>query len=452
MLVNRVRVQREERTQSLDPSLDRAAAVTRRLIRFLDESPTPFHCAARLGAILRRAGFERHRLDAVKLGDAGFVQCGGSLLAWRRGQRPEAGLRVVAAHSDSPNLRLKPGMLFRRNRHGQFDVDVYGRVLLHTWLDRDLALAGRIVVNEGGRLRVKLVNVRRALCRIPSLAIHLDPDVNERGLVLNKHLHLSPILSGPLASVAGLRERLGRELRVNPRQIRGHDLALYDVQGGEVGGLENEFIYSARLDNQAHCFAAAFAISRLPAATQSTAVIALFNHEEVGSVSSVGAAGPNLRRLLMRLRNETAGSPGRGFPQSLVLSTDAGHALHPNYAERSDPGHAPVLNGGLMIKTNVNQRYATDGTSAAIFRELCRECGIRYQEFVNRPDLACGSTIGPRLSADLGIPTVDVGIPLLSMHSIREQAGTYDQLTLHRFLLHFFTLDRFPIARALLRR
>ncbi len=416
------------------------------LKRFLDASPTPFHCAANAASLLRRASLEAHQGSGAKLGDAGYFLEGGSLVAWRRGLKPSAGIRIIAAHTDSPNLRLKPNWLTESAGYRQLNVDVYGRVLLHTWLDRDLSLAGRVILEQDGRLRSKLVNVKTPLCRVPSLAVHLDPDVNERGLVLNKHLHMSPILGQDTPHRAAFLRELSLQLGIDPRAIRGHDLCLYDNQPAAIAGLGGEFIHSARLDNQVHCHAAIRALAQLPKRLDATCVVALFDHEEVGSLSGRGAAGEQLKHVIQQLSEDGVERSGV-LAKSLVFSADAGHALHPNYQERHDATHAPVLNGGPMLKTNVNQRYATDAIGAAIVRQLSRQAKVPLQEFVNRPDLHCGTTIGPRLFAKLGITTVDVGVPLLSMHSIREQGGVGDQRSMQRLLSHAMTVPKLPAVR-----
>ncbi len=422
------------------------------LLRFIDAGPSPYHCVAEVERRLRAAGFSK--LDEgkrwrLRVGRGYFTtRADASLIAWRVGSRPahESGLRVIAAHTDSPNLRLKPRFLKRDRHHGLLDVDVYGSPLLYTWVDRDLALAGRVLWRHRGRLESGLVRIDRPLCRIPSLAIHLDRGVNDRGLALNRNKHLSPLVATwsdarPPREVLGsmIRQRLGGRTGA----LLGHDLCLYDWQKASLGGLRREFVHAARLDNQAMCHAAlASLLEAGPRA--STSMIALLDHEEVGSRSGHGAESPLLHEVIKRSSGGQSALTSRIAARSFVLSADMAHGLHPNHSKMHDPRHAPVLNQGPVLKTHVRQRYATDGRSGAVFRELCNQAGIACQEFVNRPDLRCGTTIGPRLAAGLGIPTADIGNPMLSMHSVREMAGARDHLTMARVLLHFLSVEQLP--------
>jgi aspartyl aminopeptidase len=420
----------------------------RDLLSFIDASPTPFHAVAEARRRLLAAGFVE-RSEAGRFGHApgetAFVlRGGGSLIAWRCGSQPpaEAGFRLIGAHTDSPNLRLKPRAGKAREGLLQFDVDVYGGAILASWADRDLGLAGRLMVEQEGRLASLLVRIDRPLARVPNLAIHLNREVNDKGLVLNKHQHLAPLVaswseggSSPEAAVA---ELLAGAAGVDPASLRGHDLMLFDLQPGAIGGSQGEFLFSARLDNQAMCHAALGALLGASSAP-ATAVIALFDHEEVGSVTSRGAEGPFLEQVLSRLAGEGIDAAPRSLARSVLVSADMAHALHPNFADLHDKEHAPRLNGGPVVKTNVNQRYATEGETAALFRSLCADTGVPCQEYVHRPDLACGSTIGPLSAARLGVRTVDVGNPMLSMHSARELGGSKDPELMQRVMLAFLS-------------
>lgn len=409
--------------------------VARDLVRFIDASPSPFHCVAESARRLAARGFSPLREGDAwkpKAGQGYYLTRGdGSLIAFRVGQKAstEAGFRVLGAHTDSPNLRLKPRPGKVKEQLLMFDVDVYGGVLLATWTDRDLGLAGRVFVEEKGALVSKLVRVDKPMCRVANLAIHLNREVNDKGLVLNKHQHLAPLVSGAPASGSGAEAvlaLLGEALQVDPGAIVGHDLCLFDVQPGSLGGASEEFIFAARLDNQAMCHASVEALGAADVA-EHTSVIALFDHEEVGSGSARGADGSFLFDVLGRLAGASPEHFARAVAKSAMISADMAHAVHPNYADLHDANHMPRLNGGPVLKTNYNQRYATDAETGALFRSLCRKSGVPYQEFVNRPDLACGSTIGPISAARLGIKTVDVGNPMLSMHSVREMTGSADQ-------------------------
>lgn len=408
---------------------------TQDLLDYIQASPTPHHCVAETERRLVEAGFtrleegERWKLEA---GKGYFVHRGGALLAFRTGLEPaaEAGFRLLGAHTDSPNLRIKPQPDVRAEGYAQLGVEVYGGVLTHTWLDRDLGLAGRVMIagEAPGQVETRLVKVDRPLLRIPALAIHLDREVVTKGLVLNSQRHLPPLLG--LEPALPLRELLAEELGVDKERILSWDLSLMDVQPPAVGGLRGEFIFAPRLDNQASCHAALLALLRADAA-DATQITCLYDHEEVGSGSTAGAGGSAAEDLMRRLA-ETEGpgaEPGslpRAVARSWQVSADMAHAVHPNYADRHEPEHKPRLNGGPVIKINHQQRYATDAEGEALFEALCREADVPCQRFVTRTDLACGSTIGPISATRLGIRTIDVGNPMLSMHSIREQGGSQD--------------------------
>ncbi|MCK6591574.1 MAG: M18 family aminopeptidase, partial [Polyangiaceae bacterium] len=353
------------------------------------------------------------------------------IVAFVAGSEPpaKAGFKVIGAHTDSPGFRLKPLPDVNSRGYQQLGVEVYGGVLFTTWLDRDLSIAGRVLFDRGGSIEARLVDLVRPVARIPNLAIHLNRQVNTEGLVLNAQKHLVPLVG--LGKEAVLKSVIARELGEKAEALAGFDLCLYDTAKASVGGLENEFIFTARLDNLGSSHAAMRAlIKAADTATPATRVIVLYDHEECGSRSFVGAGGPVLRDTLERLVDALPDGKGQGLARavagSFLISADMAHAVHPNYADQHEPLHAPQLNRGLVIKSNSNQSYATDGASGAVFEALCRKVGYSPQRFVTRSDLPCGSTIGPITAAKLGIPTVDVGAPMLSMHSCREMAGTLD--------------------------
>jgi aspartyl aminopeptidase len=418
----------------------------RDLLSFLDASPTPWHAADVLARRLEARGFAR--LDArepwtLERGK-GYVSlhAGSSLVAFRVGTRPpaEAGFRLVAAHTDSPGLRLKPRPAEGRHGHLLLDVEVYGSPILATWFDRDLSLAGRVVREEDGRLATHLVRTEVPVARIPTLAIHLDRSVAEEGWKIDRHLHLSPTLglSDPRDARAAFDEFLAGLLPARPGRVRGFDLALVDSVPAARLGLEGELVASGRLDDLASCHAAVLALEDAPA-SDATAVAVLFDHEEVGSESAEGAASAWLRDVLRRI-DEEAPAPGglpRALAGSLLVSADMAHAVHPTRADRTDAGHAPQLNGGPVLKTNASRRYTTDGETAAFFRTLCARAEVPCQEFAMRADLPCGSTIGPVAAARLGVRAVDVGNPTLSMHSIRELSGAHDHAAMADVLGRF---------------
>lgn len=443
------------------------------LIAFLNASPTPWHAVAEAARRLDAAGALRLREDdpwspdALRPGTLAYViRGGGSLAAFRvpgipdeasaapRAARPMP-FRIVAAHTDSPGLRLKPRP--RPNAHGyrQWGVEAYGGILNNSWLDRDLALAGRAfrATGDGAASEPALVRFDAHPVRIPQLAIHLDRGVND-GLTLNPERHLVPIL-GLDASPESSLEALLEQATGAPFPDLAFDLCLVDAQPAAYGGLDDAFIHSGRLDNLAMCHAALAALlgaheaigkreekgKEKGAATAVVPVAVLFDHEEVGSVSGHGAASNFLAAVLERLafaRGLDREAWLRALPQSFLISADMAHALHPNYPERHDGLHFPLPNRGPVLKANANLRYATDAGSAARFRGWAARAGVPVQDFVNRADLACGSTVGPGLSAALGIPAVDAGNAMLSMHSARELCGADDPALMTAVMREFF--------------
>jgi aspartyl aminopeptidase len=426
------------------------------LLQYLDVSPTPYHAVAESVRRLRVAGYsELHEGDAWKLsaGQRAYtIRNGSSIIAFSCGQKPpsESGFLAVGSHTDSPNLRIKPIADATRHGYRQLGVEVYGGVLLSTWLDRDLSLAGRVLVERDGKLSSELVDFARPLLRIPNLAIHLNRSVNSEGLLLNQQTHLSPILGLAKAESPSLHQLLASEISArssstttSAEHILGYDLSLYDVQRAALSGLSSEFIHSARLDNLASCFGALSALIHVDGDHDATRVVVLYDHEEVGSRSAQGAASPFLRQTLERIV-QARGAAGaesfvRAMARSFLISSDMAHAIHPNYADRHEPAHAPLLGGGPVLKINANQSYATDGIGSARFAQLCRAADVASQQYVVRSDMPCGSTIGPISAAELGLATVDIGSPLLSMHSIREMAASSDVTSLARLLEEYFS-------------
>ncbi len=426
--------------------------LTADLLAFLHASPTPYHAVASAKERLESAGF-RELYESDSWADTGpgryfvthaesailaFVVPASSILR---------GFRIVGAHTDSPNFRLKPKPEYAKEGYLQLGVEVYGGMLLNSWLDRDLSLAGRVVQADG---RTRLVRIDRPLLRVVQLAIHLDRDVNEKGLVLNRQEHLAPVLGLGTATgdeVAGL---VAAELGIDRATIAALELMLFDTLPPAIGGVRNELIFSARLDNLAcsHAAIAALVLGAAAAEGGSTVpVAALFDHEEVGSQSAAGAGSSFLPRVLERIALMCTSSRGVSDPRehyhralagSQCISADMAHAVHPNFADRHEARHRPVLNGGPVLKVNAQQRYATSARTGALFQELCRAVDVPVQHYVARTDLPCGSTIGPITSTLLGIPTVDVGNAMLSMHSAREMAGTKDPEMLTRVLTHFY--------------
>jgi aspartyl aminopeptidase len=422
-----------------------ADPLTRDLLGFIEAAPTPYHAVSEVSGRLARAGF--HQLSERETwhlapGEGGFVvRAGGSIAAFRMGRKSpaEAGFVMVGAHTDSPNLRLKPNAQLTAHGYEQLSVEVYGGVLLSTWLDRDLGLAGRLVLEDGS---TRLVRLPGSVGRVPSLAIHLNRDVNSNGLSLNAQTQLLPVAALELSSGGlELNERLAAAAGVTPEAIRGSDLCLFDVQPPALGGARNELIFSARLDNLVSCHAALSALLNADAAADATRVVVLYDHEEVGSETASGAGSRFLENVLQRLLASYAPSSdgfARAMAGSLLVSADMAHAVHPNYPDKHDKQHRPLLGKGPVLKVNVSQRYATDGPTAACFRSACARAGVEPQHFVSRNDIGCGSTIGPIAAAGLGLRAVDVGGPMLSMHSCREMAASADVPVMVRVLTELF--------------
>ena len=436
------------------------------LLAFIDESPTPYHAVRVAIARLEAAGYsalDETAMWSLAPGDRRYVvRAGGSLAAFEVGSSApsEAGFRVVGAHTDSPNLRIKPTADVRSKGYHQLAVEPYGGVLLHTWLDRDLSLAGRVSLRAGSRTETRLVDFERSILRIPNLAIHLYRELSETGLKLNPQQHMVPVLGlGEDASFVDLLcEELGQTgARPKADEILAWDLMAYDVQPATRSGARGEFIHAARLDNLAssHAGLAALVAAGEGGPCEATRMVVLYDHEEVGSRSTQGAGGTFLGDTLERVvacaddratsearaGRDWAQSRARAISRSWLISADMAHAIHPNYADRHEPGHMPRIGAGPVIKTNSNQSYATDAESAGFFASLCGRVGVTPQNFVVRSDLGCGSTIGPISAARVGIRTVDVGSPMLSMHSCREMAGCDDVAAMVDVLSEFFRAD-----------
>ena len=389
------------------------------LAAFLTASPTPYHAVAAAVARLRAAGFTEQIETAPWAGEPGgrYLVRDGTLLAWWQRAAP-APLRIFAAHTDSPTLKVKPYPDSGAAGWRQVAVEVYGGALWNSWLDRDLGLAGRLARYDGSTVPV---DVRRPLQRVPQLAIHLDRGVNQ-GLTLDPQQHLLPVWG--LGEPSGFLEFVAEEAGVDPRDVAAHDLVVHDLTPPAALGGDGELFAAARLDNlvSVHAGLAALVAAR---DGDTAPVLVAFDHEEVGSASATGAAGPLLETVLSRL---AGGFDARAevFAASRALSVDVTHAAHPNYLGHHDPGHRAVPNGGPALKVNANQRYATDAPGAAAWARACRDAGVPSQVFVSRNTVPCGSTVGPIIATRLGIRTVDVGIPVLSMHSARELCGVDD--------------------------
>ncbi len=411
------------------------------LIDFIADSPTPFHAVESIKSRLDAAGFsELLESDSwsVKAGEGYYlVRNQSSIIAWRQPESFDAGIRMVGAHTDSPCLRVKPTPELYRFNYQQLGVEVYGGALLNPWFDRDLSLAGRVTCKTAkGDLVNQLIDFKDPIAVIPSLAIHMDREANDSRTV-NKQLHL-PVLMGQGEDKMDFRALLKAQLQkqgVEVAQVLDYELSFYDTQRPSYIGLNQEFLASARLDNLLSCY---IGLQALIAADKGQAqMLICTDHEEVGSASACGAQGPILSQWLERLvpDNELR---NRLITQSVMISADNAHGIHPNYADRHDENHGPLLNKGPVIKINSNQRYATNSETSSLFRDIAQEESVPVQAFVVRSDLGCGSTIGPITASEVGVRTVDIGVPQFAMHSIREMAGSEDAHYLFRILKRFY--------------
>lgn len=400
------------------------------LASFLVAAPSPFHAAAEASRRLDDAGFvrleEQGRWDG--LGERHYVRRGGALVAWSTaGTDPSSGFRIIGAHTDSPNLRVRPRPDRSAAGMAQLGVEVYGSPLLNSWLDRDLGLSGRLaVLGEGGPELVDVV-FDEPLLRIPQLAIHLDRSIATDGLRLDPQRHLVPVWSA--ADAPRLRDWLAGRLGIDADRVLSWDLMTHDLTPPSRLGVDGSMFAGPRLDNLLSCHAAVGALCDRGDAADAVGVVVLFDHEEVGSATASGAAGSLLPSALDRICL-AAGVDAEGrhgaLARSVCISADGAHATHPNHIERHEPDHHIRLDGGPVMKSNANARYATDAAGAGLVLALAARTGIPVQQFVSRNDMPCGSTIGPITATNLGVTTVDVGVAQLSMHSARELTGVLD--------------------------
>ena len=409
-------------------------AYTDSLIDFVTASPSSYHAAAEVARRLETAGFTRADETVTweqGLPRRGYVIRDGAIAAWALPEalNPGAGLRIVGAHTDSPALKLKPAAALVRSGWQLINAEVYGGPLLASFLDRELGLAGRLTTRDGA---VHLVRTG-PIARVAQIAPHLDRSVNDT-LHLDRQTHLLPLwsLAGPDAAPDAVETHLCEIAGINPVELAGHDVLTYPTQAPARFGRDGEFLASSRLDNLSSVHAGLVALEALAAERvepDEPVILVAFDHEEVGSDTRSGAGGPFLETLLRRLAR-VLGVSGDGLEALLARSTcvsaDAGHSVHPAYAHLHDPAVQPLINHGPLLKINAQQRYATDAAGAAIWTRACTAAGVPSQNFVSNNAVPCGSTIGPISATRLGITTVDVGVPLLSMHSAREMGGVKD--------------------------
>lgn len=418
-------------------------------ISFVNRSPTPYHVVKSSIDILEEAGFEQLRerepWDMVPGKKYYVTRNNSSIIAFSLGYKwtPGAPTAIIAAHTDFPTIRLKPKSTIKSTGYVELGVETYGAGIWPTWFDRDLSLAGRVFVKANNKTKCHLVNFDKPLLRIPTLAIHLDREQSTK-LVLNKETHLRPILQlqGSKLDAGGdhptaLMSLIAKTLKVDVADIEDFELLLYDTQPAQIAGLDDEFIFGPRLDNLNSCWCALQGL--IGSSQQGTAarVMALFDHEEVESVSAQGAASNFLESVLRRIH--TINLLPNAVAQSFMISADMAHAIHPNYAAKHEVAHQPAINAGPVIKINANQHYATNSFGKVLLRHAARMASVPLQKFVVRNDSLCGTTIGPILASNLGIRTIDIGNPQLSMHSIRETGGVKDIEYSIKLFRTFFT-------------
>ncbi|MBP7996483.1 MAG: M18 family aminopeptidase [Thiopseudomonas sp.] len=421
------------------------------LLDFLKRSPSPFHATQSMAEALQAAGYqaldERETWQLQPQGRYYVTRNDSSIIAIKLGQHDpvQHGIRMVGAHTDSPCLKVKPQPELARHGYWQLGVEVYGGVLLSPWFDRDLSLAGRVTFKHNEQLQSRLIDFKHAIASIPSLAIHLNREANS-GWAINAQTELPPVLAQLQGETkqdfrALLADQLQREHAISDACVLDYELCFYDSQPAALIGLNQDFIASARLDNLLSCYSGLQAL--LNSNDQHSQVLVCTDHEEVGSNSACGADGPFLEQVLRRVLNSEEDFV-RCIQHSLLISADNAHGIHPNYADKHDANHGPLLNHGPVIKVNANQRYATTSETSSFFKLLCQQANIPVQSFVTRSDLGCGSTIGPITASQLGVQTIDIGVPTFAMHSIRELAGSKDLGYLVSALQAFYNSPQLP--------
>lgn len=408
------------------------------LLGFLDASPTPFHATQNMAGMFENAGFIKlyeEQKWSLKEGEKYFVtRNDSSIIAFTY---PKSRSYVmVGAHTDSPNLKLKPNPLIKEHGAVKFAVEPYGGVLFNPWFDRDLSLAGRVsYLDSENIIKDALVDVKKPIAIISSLAIHLDENANKDRTV-NAQTDISPIIS--TSDEFDLKEFLKEELKKNGindvNDIYASELSLYDTQNASFVGVRDELIASARIDNLLSCYVGMLSICSID---ESRPVLFIASdHEEVGSGSTSGAAGSFLENTLRRVFKDYE-EYVKVIRSSVMISADNAHALHPNFPSKHDSNHAPRINGGSVVKVNSNQRYASNSKTISRFMNVASSLGENIQHFVTRSDMGCGSTIGPITATRLGIETIDVGLPTYAMHSIREVCGSDDAYSLYNIIVGF---------------
>ena len=393
-------------------------------LEFLNESVTPYHTVEGVKGLLAQS-----EVAGLKVWERG-----GALIAARmpRNACADSKFRIALAHTDFPTLKITPNPDSRAAGVQALHPEIYGSPIYTSWLDRDLGYAGILAYEVQGKIETKVFRSDK-LVRIPQLAVHLNRGVNQDGLKVNPQTDLNALWTS--REGAKFVDALQKELPEGATLL-DFDVQLFDAQPAQPGGLDNEWIYSGRLDNLSSCHAVAVAMANAPVPEKDYLVACFFNNEEVGSETREGAAGNFLKSVLEEIAPDM--DRNAALSSSLALSIDMAHAEHPNFTQKHDQNHAPILGGGVVLKTNSQKRYASDVFSNAQFKMLCKQSNIPYQTFVMRNDMPCGSTVGPTVSSMLGIPTVDIGEPMLSMHSIREMTAVSDHEDMIRLVSAFF--------------
>jgi aspartyl aminopeptidase len=424
--------------------------IIKKLHQFLIASPTPFHAVKYMTDLLDSCGYtelaEADKWHLKKGGGYYLTRGESSLIAFRLGKKdnPVEGVRIAGAHTDSPVLKIKSNPLLKYKNYLKLGVEVYGAPILSTWFDRDLSIAGRIAYTDiNQKAGTTLIDFKRPVAVIPNLPIHLTPAKNAQEKI-NRQTEIPPLLmqfdSKKKTAAQTFQKILLVEIQKNRpkleiKSVDDFDLSLYDTQHPTTVGYNNEFLCAGKLDNLVSCFSGLLAL--IDSNGEKTSMLVCNDHEEVGSNSYTGAAGPLLKSVLERILKNRE-DYFRALSGSILVSVDNAHGVHPNYPLRYDENHGAILNQGPVIKINANQRYATNAETGSFFRRICRTAKVPLQEFVNRSDLNCGSTIGPITSTNLGIKTLDIGVPTFAMHSIRETCGCHDIKLLHTALLSLF--------------
>lgn len=409
------------------------------LLGFLDASPTPFHATKNMSMMFENAGFtkleERQKWDLQAGGKYYVTRNDSSVIAFTY-PKDSINYTMIGAHTDSPNLKLKPNPVIKEHGVVKFGVEPYGGLLLNPWFDRDLSLAGRVsYLNSQNEIQDVLIDVKKPIAMIPSLAIHLDNTANKERTV-NKQTDISPILTTneDFSMEDFLHWQLSKLEILDVKELYANELSLYDTQTASYVGLNDDFIASARLDNLLSCYVGMLSICSVD--SSKPMLFVANDHEEVGSESTSGAGGNFLESVLQRMFRDYE-EHAQMIRSSLLISTDNAHAIHPNYPSKHEPNHAPKINQGVVIKINANQRYASNSKTISRFMNVASALGEKTQNYVTRSDMGCGSTIGPITATRLGIDTLDIGLPTFAMHSIRELCGSDDAHSLYKILVGF---------------